>query len=85
MPDAPLEVGLGVGLDEGVDGSNSSGSVVGGGVGRSRRAVGGRSVPPDSDLWQTVYEEKVRKEKILMTSITVKEKHSAGRGAHEGE
>lgn len=39
VPDAPLEVGLGVGLDEGVDGSNSSGSVVGGGVGRSRGAV----------------------------------------------
>ena len=54
MPDSPLEVGLGVGLDEGVDGSNSSGSVVGGGVGRSRGAVGRRSVPPDSDLWQTV-------------------------------
>ena len=44
MPDSPLEVGLGVSLDKGVDGAHTplvGGGVVGGGlmVGRGRRAV----------------------------------------------
>ena len=42
---APLEVGLWVGLDEGVDGSDSALGVGGGVVGGGGRAVG-RGVPP---------------------------------------
>ena len=50
VPDSPLEVGLGVSLDEGVDGADTSvglGGVEGGGlmVGRGRGSVS-RSVPP---------------------------------------
>ena len=51
MPDSPLEVGLGVSLDEGVDGANTSvslGGVVDGlrMVSRGRGRVS-RSVPPN--------------------------------------
>ena len=50
MPDSPLEVGLGVSLDEGVDGANTS-MGLGGVVDRLRMVRGGRrrvsrSVPP---------------------------------------
>ena len=46
MPDSPLKVGLGVSLDEGVDGTNTTlvgGGVIGGGlmVGGGRRCVSG--------------------------------------------
>ena len=61
VPDAPLEVGGFVGLDEGVDGSNSSLCMVWGwSICRSGGTIGGRSVSPDSQLWKTVWEKKIR-------------------------
>ena len=52
VPDAPLEVGLGVGLDEGVDWAHSAlGMVWGGGIGGGRGAVSWWSVSPHSVLF----------------------------------
>ena len=75
VPHAPLEVGLGVGLDEGVDGPHPAGRAVvrggGGGVSGGGGPVAGRRVPPHSVHGGSL--------------AVIQQEHAAGRGAHEGE
>ena len=56
VPDSPLEVGLWVSLNKGVDGADAAvslGGVIGGGlmVGGGRRAIRWRGVPPHSGYY----------------------------------
>ena len=75
VPHAPLEVGLGVGLDEGVDGPHPAGRAVvrggGGGVSGGGGPVAGRRVSPHSVHGGSL--------------AVIQQEHAAGRGAHEGE
>ena len=76
VSNTPLEVSLWIGLDEGVDGTNTSWrSMIGWGwvIGWSWRSIGWRSISPHSVNWSSV-----------KFSI-IKDENSARGGAHEGE